>query len=204
MGWLLKLIFVCHLLLHHVHLLELCGTHALSVTTSVGSLFSATRHLLNLSLVLQMVLVVLVETSLGDDGLFIEQAFCKGMVLSLNSFGFFLADNEIQTGGRVDSCLRSGGALAGLSSVRSGHRRPFAIGNINEFAEENLVLATHDNVLLRLLELSGLFLLSFELFKASFHSASIFRLRNLLNMCSSGHTNLGDLIELCLVDFLSS
>lgn len=92
MGWLSQLIV---LLLHDFHLVELSGAHSLRVTTRVSSLLPTARHFLNLSLVLQMVLVVLVEASLSDNSLFVKQAFCKGMVFTLDPFGFLLANDKI-------------------------------------------------------------------------------------------------------------
>lgn len=89
-------------LVHHLaRLKKLAMAHAWATCAScVGSLLLAAGlrvrwHLLNLSPVLQMGHVVLVEVRLGDDGFLIKQSLRKGVVLSFNSLGFALAYAQI-------------------------------------------------------------------------------------------------------------
>ena len=76
------------------------------------------------------------------------------MVFPFDSFSFTLPGNQVEAGWLINSILRGGGPLAGLLGGRSsGHRSPLAIGDVHQFAEQDLVLTRDDNVLLRELEL---------------------------------------------------
>jgi len=84
-----------------------------------------------------------------------------------------------------------------------GNRRPLAIRNVHEFAQENLVLAAYNNILLRLLERLCLSLLSLVLFHVGIDDLSLSRFEHC--MCCLAFrrvTNLRNLVQLGLVDAL--
>lgn len=86
----------------HGHLLSAAtGLNATTLRHHLG----AGRHFCNRLLVPKMLSVVLVVDLLGYDGLAIEQAFRKSVVLSLNTLGLLLADDQVQAGGLVDTTL---------------------------------------------------------------------------------------------------
>ena len=69
------------------------------------------------------------------------------MVLTLNSLRFSLSHAQVQAARLIDARLRGSDALARLSG-RRGHGGPLSIGNIDKFAQQDLVLATDYNILL--------------------------------------------------------
>ena len=89
-----------------------CATCAPCVGTLLLAGLRVGRHLLNLSLVLQMGHVVLIEVGLGNDRFLIKQALSKCVILSLNTFGFTLTHAQVQTSGLVYACLGRGNAFA--------------------------------------------------------------------------------------------
>lgn len=123
------------------------------------------------------------------------------MVLPLDSLCFALAHAQIQTLWLVGARLRPSHASARLRRSRR-HRRPLAVRDIHKFAQKDLILAADDNILFRLLELGSLLLLLLELPQIGFHFAGLLRLDNFRCVRADGLANLGNLVELGLVDFL--
>jgi len=67
-------------------------------TACVSSLLSGTLaagHLLNLSLVLEVSVVIFVKVRLGDDGFLVKETFCKCMILTFDPLSLSLAHAQI-------------------------------------------------------------------------------------------------------------
>ena len=82
------------------------------------------------------------------------------------------------------------------------HRRPLSIRNVHEFAEENLVFAADNDVLLGLLELLSLFLFRLVLLHVGVDLTSRLRLDHSLSLGPLGKADLRDLVQLGLVNAL--
>ena len=179
------------------------STHARDTTSSLSSLLRLYNgwQLLDLSPVLEVGHIVLLEILLLNHCPFVEEAFRKSVILSFNSLGLFLTDSQIQTCGLIHSILRSRGTLANLI-IDSWDGGPLSIRNVNKFAQKNLILSANDNVFLRLIECCSFFLFSLKFAHVSFNDASLVWLDHSLRCKFLRMANLRDLIELGLMDAL--
>jgi hypothetical protein len=134
-----------------------------------------------------MVAEMMVESTLLDYRLFIEQSLGKSMVLTFNSISLTLTFSNISSSTVIcsilgeSSCWTSTSGYCALSSfANTGHfccsyRAPFTIRNFNKLIQEDLIVFVYHRVSLFVFEVVGALL---------FRPYTLLRFNNLFSSCS--------------------
>ena len=146
-----------------------------------------------------MCLVIFVHLWLSDICLFVKETFCEGMVFTFNSVSFTFSYCKIKTSWLVYSSLRLTSTLLSISLTSRRNTRPFTVGNLYKFAEEDLIISTYENIFLRVLEILCSFSIFLEFLEISFNIFCVWWFRVTLSKCI-GNSSLSDLVKLLLVD----
>ena len=143
--------------------------------------------------------VVFIHLRLSDICLFVKETFCKGMVFTFNSVSFTFSYSKIETRWLVYSSLRLTRTLLSICLTSRRDTRPFTIGYLYKFAEEDLIISTYENIFFRVLEILCSFSIFLEFLEISFNIFCLWRLCVTLCKCI-GNSRLSDLVKLLLVD----